>query len=343
MGQITIKDVARECGISVTTVSRVLSGSSYPVSAGVRAKVESTAKKLGYSPNILARSLKKSVSNEVAVITPSVVNPFYTAMIKGIEQQLWGSRYGMVIYVTGQRGRSDEDVIQSLRGKMVAGVIAASDSVSDELLEELVKFKRSNSVPIVLTDYQRKNDGDICGVFFDYEKGAALAAEYFLKKGHRRIAFATNHLDRRSRVYRYKGFGDMLRANGVELGEENTFFSSGETSFQSGLELSEVILKSAYHPTAVAAINDTVASGILSGLAAKGIKVPEDISVIGFDDIVFAEMSFPPLTTVNIPVEKMGELAARRLLDELSGNREPYSIFMQPTLVERKTVRALIP
>ena len=125
----------------------------------------------------------------------------------------------------------------------------------------------------------------------------------------------------------------------MAFGEENTFLCSGETSFQSGVELSDILLESAYQPTAVAAINDTVASGILSGLASKGVKVPDDISVIGFDDIVYAEMSYPPLTTVSIPVEKMGELAAKRLLDELSGGREPYSIYMQPTIVERATVK----
>lgn len=137
------------------------------------------------------------------MITPSVINPFYTSLIKGIEQQLWGSGYGMIIYVTGLRGRGDEDVVRSLRGRMVAGVIAASDSISDDMLEELVRLKRDSAASVVLADYQKQNDGDICGVFFDYERGAALAAEYLLQKGHRRIAFATNHLDRRSRVYRY--------------------------------------------------------------------------------------------------------------------------------------------
>jgi len=341
MSEITIKDVAKECNLSIATVSRVLGGSTHPVSEEVRKRVEEAANRLGYSPNILARGLKRSVTNEVAVLMPSVVNPFYTSIIKGIEQKLWGSGYGMVLYITGMRGRSDSEVIQSLRGRMVAGVIAASDSVSERLLKDLLAFKKEKSVPVIFLDYQLKNDADICGVFCDYERSTIQVAEYLIEKGHRRIAFASSPFDRTSRTIRYDALKRCLRDHGIPLDECNTFLYGAETSFHAGVELANIMIESAYQPTAVIAINDTVAAGILTGFAAKGVRVPEDISVVGFDNVVYAEMCYPPLTTMQIPAEAMGEMAAWNFLSETTDGHKAFTVFMDTTLIERGSVRDL--
>jgi len=341
MSGITIKDVARECNLSVATVSRALGGSNHPVSENVRKLVEETANRMGYSPNILARGLKRNTTNEVAVFTPSVVNPFYASIIKGIEQKLWGTGYGMTIYITGLRGRSDAEVIQGVRGRMVAGVIAASDSVSETVFKELMKLKKEKSIPIVFADYQAKNDPVYSGVFCDYAQSTVQVADYLMNKGHRRIAFATTPLDRKSRIIRYQALKNHLEANGIPLNEENTFVCEAETSIRAGMELAGIVAQSPYQPTAVISINDMVAVGILSGFANKGIRVPDDISVVGFDDVAYAEVSYPPLTTVHIPAETIGEMAAWRFLNEIKGEVESFNVFMNTPIIERGSVRSL--
>ena len=259
MARVTIKDIAKCAAYPSQQCPEGAQQGGYPISAGVRARVEKTAKELGYSPNILAKP-QKSVSNEVAVITPSVINPFYTSLIKGIEQQLWGLRLQHDHLCDGPARTGDGDVVRSLRGRMVAGVIAASDNISDDMLEELVRLKRDSAASVVLADYQKQNDGDICGVFLIMSGGAALAAEYLLQRDTGASPLPPSHLDRRS-ASTAMSFGKRCGPTAWRLERGNTFLCSGETSFQSGVELSDILLESAYQPTAVAAINDTVASG----------------------------------------------------------------------------------
>ena len=335
----TIKDVAFASNSSITTVSRVLSGSGYPVSDKLKKRILKTAKELDYVPNLTARSLKTNTSTEIAVIFPSIINPYYTAIIKGMEDYFFRENLGMLIYITGKNGREPEAVIDSIRSRKIAGVIAATDSVSDAFLKDLTLMKNAGT-PVLLVDYKPVSEqgNDMHGVYFDYFMGAGMAAEYLLDAGHRKIAFATTHLDRQSRVLRYDGFRDALRRRGVPFDESRLLTCTMEVTYRAGVELADKIAGMRDNITAVAVINDVVAAGILTGLNIRGIRVPTDISIIGFDNGDLAEMTNPLLTTVNVPAEKIGELAATSLISGIKNKAEPSSTFLLPAIVERNSV-----
>lgn len=337
---ITIRDVAQASGSSVTTVSRVLSGSGYPVSKQMKGRILQAAKELNYTPNLAARSLKTSVGTEIAVIFPSIINPYYTTIIKGMEEKLFSTHLGMLVYITGKNGRAPGQLAEGLKSRHLAGVVAAMDSVDEVLFEQLCMLKRGGT-PVLLLDYQRSSNQALYGVFYDYHKGAALAAEYLLRMGHRNIAFATTHLDRESRVHRYNGFCEGLLRGGVSFDENRLLVCASDSTYRAGVELAGQIKKTKGTVTAVAAINDIVAAGVVMGLTMRGIRVPEDISVMGFDNGDFAEISYPSLTTVNVPAEKMGTLAASSILAEIEGDPMVCSLFLEPSIVERKSVRRI--
>ena len=334
----TIKDVATASNSSVTTVSRVLSGSGYPVSDKLRKRIIKTAKELDYVPNLAARNLKKNTSTEIAVVIPSIVNPYYTSIIKGMEELFFRNNLGMLVYITGKNGREPAKVQESIRSRKMAGIVVAADSADSAFLEELSLIRKAGT-PVIMIDYEPVGNYDAFGIFYDYFKGAGIAAEYLLKMGHKNIAFATTHLDRQSRVLRYDGFRDALGRKGVAFDDSWMLVCPMETTYHAGVVLAGRIVEMREDITAVAAINDVVAAGIVTGLSMRGVRVPDDISVIGFDNGDFAEMCNPPLTTVNVPAEKMGELAASSLIAEIEGNSMVCSLFLEPSVVERGTVK----
>jgi len=321
----------------VTTVSRVLSGSDYPVSDKLRKRIKKVARDLNYTPNLAARSLKTNIGTEIAVVVPSIINPYYTSIIKGMEEQISNNNLGMLIYTTGKNDRDPAKTYESLKSRKMAGVVVAADSVDDVFYKELCVLK-SGGTPVVLVDYQLHDGNELFGVFFDYFKGAGLAAEFLTKNGHREVAFATTHLNRKSRLLRYNGFCETLRNNGTPILDSRLLVCSGDSTYSAGVELAGMVASLRNEITAVAAINDVVAAGIVMGLNQRGIKVPDEISVIGFDNGDFAEVSYPPLTTVNVPAEKMGKLAASSLVSEINGDVMECSIFLEPAIVERKSV-----
>lgn len=341
MKHVTLKDVAKATGFSVTTVSRVLGDSDYPIHPDTRKAICTTAKEMNYIPNILARSLKTHISKDVAVVIPSITNPFYTSIIMGIEATLSDNGYNMLTYLTRMNSAKDSELITSLRGKMIAGVIIAADCITPTLADSLQLLTKS-SIPYVMTDYTPDLGELATGVFFDYHCGGQMTARYLLAQGHRSIAFATRSLDRPSRRNLKDGFCEEMAASGAGFGEEDIFVSGNKNEFEAGAELAQQILAREKQYTVITANNDAVAVGMMTELARQGRRVPEDISVMGFDNSVFARMASPPLTTVQVPAEEMGKLAAKSMLEELSGKKVQYSIYLEPEIVERRSVQKVI-
>ncbi|MDR1060177.1 MAG: LacI family transcriptional regulator [Clostridiales bacterium] len=338
MPKATLKDVAKRSGLSVTTTSRVLGGGNYPISQSARGRVLESAKELGYAPNLLARGLKNCVSNEIAVVMPTIENPFYTAMAVGIESALDGSGYSMLLYFNGRRGVRGGELAASLKSKMVAGAIVAADCVCDGLDAVLLDM-RGSGAPVVVADYELDPPADFCGVYFDYFRGSMMSTRYLLDQGHEDIAFATTMIDRVSRKRRVAGFKAALGQVGRAVSDGDIFQLGGGSDYATGLALAEAIAGGKKKFTAVSAINDAVAAGLVNGFARLSARVPQDISVMGFDDSIFAEMTVPPLTTVAVPAEAIGEMAARRLLDSFAGSAAGHSIYIPMELRIRDSVR----
>ena len=336
--QVTIKDIARESGYSVATVSRTLSGNGYPVNRETRKEIEACAQRLGYMPNIYARTLKTKTSNEVAVIIPSFRNPFYTSALVGIENELSRFHYELVFYMKQHDKVDAAPFISALSSKKFAGIIIANDCVSHELAVMLDELQRD--IPVVVLDGEIPDRRSLHGVFFDYQKGAAAAAEYLVKKGHRKVALITKVIDRPTRQNVAKGFLHAFRATDVVIGQEDIFESDICDDFEAGFALGCAVADARAGHTAVLANNDAVAAGALSAMIKRNIRVPEDISIMGIDDNVYARMTTPRLTSVRVPSENMGVLAAKQLLETIAGRR-PNSLFVKPEIVERDTVRKI--
>jgi LacI family transcriptional regulator len=345
--KITAKDVARASGVSATTVSRIISGSNYPVSAAIRGKVTKIAGEMNYKPNLVYRQ-RKNVNKEIAALIPTFSNPFFTSIITGFEDMLRGENFHTVVYDVNNwlGGDTPNVLVYNILKKRVRGVLIVSP-VMYPAVEEFREDFISRNIKVVMADCPKPN-GIFNSVYYDYKKGSYLATEYLAGQGHRKIIYAGLKLERESRELRVQGFLDAMKDHGISRDEKHVLILSGQsadenTQIESGEKLAGQILGLKERPTAVVVINDIVAFGMLRGFHRMNIRVPEDISVIGFDDSVFCDMSYPALTTVKVQSEQMGRMAAMLLMNEINGaSHNPIGLSLEPCIVERDSVAKII-
>jgi DNA-binding LacI/PurR family transcriptional regulator len=205
----------------------------------------------------------------------------------------------------------------------------------------------SRNIKVVIADCPKPNVV-FNNVYYDYKKGSYLATEYLISQGHRKIVYAGLKLERESRELRVQGFLDAMRDHEIPCNEKQVLILNGQnvdenTQIESGEELARQVPSFKERPTAVAVINDIVAFGMLRGFHRMNVNIPEEISIIGFDDSVFCEMSYPALTTVKVQPEQMGKLAAMLLLNEINGNSHgPMGLSLEPCIVERDSVAKIL-
>lgn len=342
--KITIYDIAREAGTSTATVSRVLSNSDYPISKEIRKKVLDTAQRMNYSPNLLGRMLKKSESRDIGVIIPNISNPFYPQLVLGIETEARKHGFNILLCNSFRDVQNEQKYIESMYQKQVKGIILSTIKEEHGFLRQFCK----NGLKIVGFD-QNIEDFQCNKVSFDFNAGAIMAVDYLVSMGHRKIAFATSPLTRRSRREIFSGYKLGLLKNNIKFSEDYVYIielekeiENGTFEFESGIDIAKRCVASTNLPTAIFAVNDMTALGIMHGLLGNGVKIPDDISVIGFDNIEFSAMVNPPLTTINQPAFETGRLACKILIENLEGDDNDYVSFkLEPTLVERKSVRNL--
>lgn len=342
--RVTIYDVAKEAGLSVATVSRVLSNSNYPIGKETRKKVLEVAKKLNYSPNLVGRMLKKSDSRDIGVIIPNISNPFYPQLVLGIETEARKHNYNILLCNSFRDVANEQKYIEIMYQKQVKGIILSTIREEHSFLRDLCQ----KGLKVVGFD-QNIEDLECSKVSFDFTAGGIMAVDYLVKMGHKKIAFATSPLTRKSRKEIFTGYKLGILKNNLTYSEEYLYIAkfekeleNGTFEFDSGLLIAEKCLKSKSRPTAIFAVNDITAMGIIHGLVSEGINVPEDISVMGFDNIEFSAMINPPLTTINQPAFETGRLACKILIETLENKeKNNISIQLQPTLIERKSVKNL--
>lgn len=339
MKKSTIYDVAKEAGVSTATVSRVLSGSGYPVKDGVREKVLKASNKLNYTINIVGRMLKKSDSLDIGVIIPTISNPFYSQIILGIEFEARQRGYNILLCNSLRNPDTEKKYIQSLYQKQVRGIIISSIGENHSFINEI----QQNGVNIVAFD--QDIDINCSKVSFDYKKGGLLATDYLINQGHNNIAFLTSPLITKNRKDTLEGYKQALINNGIKFNPGNVIVSDTEQEsvttyeFENGKRLAKRFLDITPRPTAIFAINDMTAFGIIQELSNNSISVPEDVSVMGFDNIEMAGVINPPLTTINQPAFETGRQSCKILLDSMAKENENISITLEPTLIIRKSVK----
>ncbi len=326
-GPVTLEMVALAAGVSPSTVSRILNGT-----AGVRddkkQAVDAAIATLGFVPNPVARGLAGGRTLSIGVITQAIDSPFYGAALRGIEDVLDPAGYSP-LFVSGHWDADKEArCIEVLRSRRVDGIIVLTGRLSDQSLKACAK-----TLPVVVTGRTLKAPG-LLALNFDNFEGGKLAVQHLIALGHKHIAFiagAPQHPDSDERM---RGYLSALESASLPYNPALTV--SGEYYEGSGLTAVNKLLQGRVPFTAIFAANDQMAMGAALGLYRRGIRVPQDISLVGFDDLPMSSYATPPLSTVHHPSQELGRLAALAMLELLSG-KKPRIEMPAPRLIARES------
>ena len=302
---MTIKDIANLAGVSIATVSKVINGKDQNISDKTRNKVLEIVEREGYIPNGVAKSLKIRRTKTIGLIMPDVTNPFFADLARGAEDAAQKKGYSLILCNTDNKMKKEEKYLSVLKEKMVDGIIMTS---SENNLTS--QFKRPR-VPMVLVDRDISADKNIGRITVDSEKASYDATAYLIGQGCRNIGFISSRKTNRPSVDRLRGYKRALKENGLQLEEHKIFLDS--YSVESGVKGALTLLL-AGHIDGICCGNDLIAMGAMKALQEKGIRIPHDIKIIGFDDIYIAQYMNPPLTTIKQPIYELGQEAVRMLV-----------------------------
>ena len=322
----TIKDVAARAGVSITTVSRYLNGIRVRQSAPIDEAIQA----LAFRPNQLARSLKSGSTRTIGVLVPDISNPFFADIVKGVESVMRAGEYSLLLCNTDESVEREQAVAAILLQKQVDGILMAPAAEwSDAPL-----ILRARGVPVVLIDRRIEADGfDV--VLVDNLNGAAQAAEYLVSLGHERIGMISGPLDATPGRERYEGFVQGLRARGRSLEERYSQVADfrEDGGYQSALRLLAVQPP----PTALFVANNLMAIGALRAIHNLGVRIPQEMSFVSFDDMALAALMSPALTVVSRPSTEQGVLAMRLLQFRMENSAEPAArrIVLETRLIVR--------
>jgi LacI family transcriptional regulator len=324
--ELTIHDVARLAGVSPATVSRVITGRA-SVSAEKAIRVRAAIDSLGYRPNPFARGLLGHGTSTVGVLVPQLEDEFYGKIVTGIESALRANDLHMLCSLGHDRPSDEQAGLDIFRERQVDGLILLADRVPDSTLIGLAEQK----VPVVLVNRFLAELGPHC-LRLDNVHGGLTATNHLLELGHRRIAHITGVLARPGSRERHEGYRLALLNAGIE--RDDNLVVEGDFSEDGGRAATERLLKRTDF-TAVFAASDRLALGVLSALSEAGLRVPKDVSVVGYDDRSIARFTNPPLTTLHYPMLEMGFQAAEHLIALIRGQEPTALSQMQATLVVR--------
>ena len=337
---VTQKDVAKLAGVSISTVSRVLNGSSL-VDGETKKNVESAIKKLNYKPNLVAYGLRAKSSKLIGLILPELVHQAYSMIAQYVETRASDKGYSMILGVHRNDPECEKWLIDDFQRRNVDGIIL--QPVHDEP-HTSANLKEYTRVPMVL--YGQSFSSDQMGtVQLDNYKAGIMAAEHFVKLGHRHIACTAGPINMEYLRERLNGFRDGLTKHNIVISQQD--ICACELNYQvpgvvSGQRAVMQFLDGRDrkdYPTAIWAHNDLVAVGIIKELHQRKIRVPEDVSVIGMDNMVLTDMIYPPLTTIGQPLEQMATMSVDILLKEIELKEQyaPENIRMEPQLIIRQS------
>ena len=329
----SIKDVAREAGVSIATVSRVLNDIDV-VNEDTKKKVLEAISKLGYRPNIVARSLKTQRTKTVGILVPDISSGFYPEIVRGAEDVANIYDYNVILCNSDFDGEKEKEYLRVLKEKMVDGVIYMSSSLQEETLDIINEL----NLRTVLVETKDKEES-LPSVTIDNIKASKEATNYLLNKGLSKIAFAGAKKDNMNAWGdRYIGYEEALKEKGLEVDESLVYY--GGLKVKSGYEAVEYFENSNKPYDAVICASDEIAMGVINALREKGKKVPENVSVIGFNDNIMSSVFYPKITTIQQPSYDMGSVAMRMLIKMLNKRELDESQFvLDYTLIERESCK----
>jgi DNA-binding LacI/PurR family transcriptional regulator len=335
---ITIKDVAKKAGVSPSTVSRVISGNSR-ISEETRKKVLTIMDELGYHPNMNARSLVVRSTETIGMIMPRSAenvfqNPFFPEVIRGISAAAQENAYSILL----SAGRDDEEVQRAVtkmvQGRQVDGVILLNSRIRDPI----IRYLREQDFPFIVIG--RPVEKNAAYVDNDNMEAAKKATSYLIQKGHRSIAFLGGSPEYMVTKDRLDGYRKALAEAGIPLNPD--YILHGEFLEEGGYEAVKQLLIKGKQPTAFVVTDDLMAFGVIGALAEVGMRVPDDVSIISFNNVPLARFSSPPLTSVDIGIYQLGYQAAQKLIEQIRNPSIASSNTLIATrIIERQSVKQI--
>jgi LacI family transcriptional regulator len=326
-----IREVAAAAGVSVGTVSNVLNSPDL-VAVETRERVEQVMRQMGFVRNGLARQLREGRARTVGAVVLDIANPFFTEAARGIEDRLSQAGCMLILCSTDQLAEREDSYLQMLEEQGVRGVLVTPSRLQAEPLLAL----QQRGVPVVLLDCPSPTP-DICSVSVDDFHGGELVAAHLLSRGHRRILFLNGPTEVPQCAARSRGAQHALRSAGWEPAQHLFELALPVVSTDGAEAMLDQVLALPEQPTAIMCVNDLVALGVMRCLRKRGIKVPDDIAVVGYDDVPFAAELATSLTTVRQPTYQLGHTAAALLLADADGATEHQQVVFDPELVVRES------
>ncbi len=326
----TMKDIARIAKVSTSTVSHVINNTRY-VSDEIREKIMKVVNELNYTPSAVARSLKVKETKTLGMLVTATSNPFFAEVVSGVEQYCNQHHYNLIISsIDGNEQRLQQN-IQTLIQKQVDGLLLMYSDTRHAMVEQL-----NLNLPIVVMDWW-PTELNADKIYENSEFGAYLATKTLIEQGHKNIAIITGKLDKSLAHNRLLGYQKALQDAHLPINPD--WIIESHFDFEGGVEGMKKLLQITPRPTAVFACSDTIAVGVYQVAWQQGLRIPQDISVIGYDNIMLAQYLTPPLTTIHQPKAELGKLAVETLLERIkSPDLEYKTTMLQPQLIWRASI-----
>lgn len=326
----TILDVARLAGVSTATVSRVIN-SPDSVRDQTRKKVHLAMEKCNYKYNALARGFVTKKSNTIGLIIPTISNPVFAESTLGVQEYADQNNIRVILGNSYYKYSQEENLVKVLRESQVDGLIITTTNLRGEILKSLV----DDNFPFVLL-FSTVKSGPISAVGIDNYRGGYLATEHLISLGHKRIGMVAGNFSMTDRSFhRWHGYKKCLRDNGIPYDKE--LLVQTDYSLSGGRDSIKKLLSLPFPPTAVFCSNDYIALGAIKGAREAGLTLPDDLSIVGFDDVPTASYMVPALTTIRQPAYEMGQRAAKLLLQMIETKSKPVQDMMASTLIVRES------
>jgi len=330
---VSIKDIARRAGVSHSTVSRALSGSSL-VNRETKSRIQELAREMGYTPSAVARAMSTGRTRTLGLVVTTIADPFVAEVVRGIEETALDGGYNVILCNSTGDPERELAAMRALRERWVDALIVTSSWVGD-LAEHLAEIR----VPVVLINNQRAAAAG--GVAYTYsvrnddQRGGALAGDYLAGLGHREIAYVTGPERSMASQLRLEGCQEALNRVGGTL--PDAWIVAGDGCPEGGERAAQVLLSGASRPSALFCYNDATAMGCLRAAKGAGLRVPRDLSILGYDDIAAAPYLDPPLTTVAQSKYVLGQQATQMALALIQGREDVQDVLLQPELIVRSS------
>lgn len=332
----TMKDIAKLAGVSTSTVSHVINKSRF-VSEEISERVNKAARELNYRPSALARSLKVNRTKTIGMLVTTSTNPFFGEVVKGVERSCYQQGYNLILCNTEGDNERMRGSIDTLLQKRVDGVILMCSSLEGERIDV---FEQYPDIPVVVMDWgpmlftsDKIQDNSL--------RGGYLAAKHLIDSGHKEIGCITGPLVKHQAQMRYEGYKRALIE--AQLSFHADWIIESDFECEGGYEAFNRMYEKGPLPSSIFVCNDMMAMGVINAAHEKGIKIPEELSIIGYDDIHIAKFMTPSLTTIHQPKYRLGKAAVEALLNKVEGRETDAQVVqLEPTLIERATVKSLL-